>query len=171
MTKSQLAAIERQCELANCRCVPLTDEQIHTLWIVTPPDEDGNDYVPFARAVEAHIRAAAPAVPTDHASPREAGRGTVAEPRAWLVEWTIGSDIWVAAHASEVPAVDQARKNGGTCTPLYARPDPLLSKCVDALRSCVSVMERELAGLLVIQPELAQAHAALTAVDTQGKQS
>jgi len=44
-----------------------------------------------------------------------------AEPRAWLVEWKCDADIWVQAHASEVPAVDQARKNGGICTPLYAR--------------------------------------------------
>lgn len=70
--------------------------------------------------------------PTEGA--RDAGVGAAAEPRAWLVEWKIGADIWVAAHASEVSAVDQARKNNGTCTPLYAHPDPLLAEAVEALR-------------------------------------
>ena len=32
--------------------VPLTDEQIDALWVCTPEDQDGNDFVPFARAIE-----------------------------------------------------------------------------------------------------------------------
>jgi hypothetical protein len=33
--------------------VPLTDEQIDALWVLAPEDPDGNDFVPFARAIEA----------------------------------------------------------------------------------------------------------------------
>jgi hypothetical protein len=32
---------------------PLSDEQIDQLWIDTPEDQDGNDFVLFARAIEA----------------------------------------------------------------------------------------------------------------------
>ena len=41
------------------------------------------------------------------------------EPDAWLVEWQRDGETWVDAHADEVRAVDQARRYGGTCTPLY----------------------------------------------------
>lgn len=37
--------------------VALSDAEIHSLWILSPPDEDGNDYVPFARAIESRILA------------------------------------------------------------------------------------------------------------------
>lgn len=33
--------------------VPLTDEQIDRIWLFTPEDPNGNDFVPFARAIEA----------------------------------------------------------------------------------------------------------------------
>lgn len=42
-----------------------------------------------------------------------------------------------------------------------ARPSLIQTQLIIALRDCVSVMERELNGLAVIQPELRQAHAAL----------
>lgn len=45
-----------------------------------------------------------------------------AEPVAWLTEWTRDGEEWVNAHANEVTALDEARANGGTCTPLYASP-------------------------------------------------
>lgn len=41
---------------------------------------------------------------------------------AFLVEWQRAGETWVQAHADEPTAVDQARKMGGTCTPLYRRP-------------------------------------------------
>ena len=40
---------------------------------------------------------------------------------AFLVEWKRNGETWVHAHADEPTAVDQARKHGGTCTPLYRR--------------------------------------------------
>ncbi|MDR8395528.1 hypothetical protein NE850_04210 [Paraburkholderia sp. USG1] len=50
------------------------------------------------------------------------------EPVAWLVEWQgkgqFSDETWVRSHANELTARDQARANGGTCTPLYAAPQP-----------------------------------------------
>ncbi len=34
---------------------PLSDEVLDSMWVTTPDDPDGNDFVPFARAIEAHI--------------------------------------------------------------------------------------------------------------------
>lgn len=45
-----------------------------------------------------------------------------AEPVAWLVEWVVAGQVWTHAHASELPAVDQARRHAGKLTPLYAAP-------------------------------------------------
>lgn len=44
---------------------------------------------------------------------------------AFLVEWERDGETWVHAHADEPTAVDQARKHGGTCTPLYRRLTPI----------------------------------------------
>jgi len=41
------------------------------------------------------------------------------EPAAWLVTWKGGEHLYCHAHASELPAVDQARIMGGKCEPLY----------------------------------------------------
>ena len=41
------------------------------------------------------------------------------EPAAWLVTWKGGEHWYCHAHASEMPAVDQARIMGGKCEPLY----------------------------------------------------
>lgn len=49
---------------ADAQTPVLTDEQIDALWVSTPDDPDGNEFVPFARAVEAAVLAAqAPAQP------------------------------------------------------------------------------------------------------------
>jgi hypothetical protein len=45
-----------------------------------------------------------------------------AEPVAFLVEWVRNGETWVHAHADEPTAVDQARKMGGSCLPLFTRP-------------------------------------------------
>lgn len=55
---------------------------------------------------------------TQDQSPR-AGDGNEPEPAAWLVTWKGEKHTYVHAHASEVPAVDQARSMGGKCEPLY----------------------------------------------------
>lgn len=36
--------------------VGLTNGEIDALWIATPEDQDGNDFVPFARAIESLLR-------------------------------------------------------------------------------------------------------------------
>lgn len=41
------------------------------------------------------------------------------EPAGWLVTWKGGEHWYCHAHASEIPAVDQARIMGGKCEPLY----------------------------------------------------
>ena len=46
------------------------------------------------------------------------------EPVAWLVTWAGGVHNYVQAHASELPAVAQGRRMGGTVTPLYTAPLP-----------------------------------------------
>lgn len=76
---------------------------------------------------------------------------------------------WIAKHVTSTRGADAL----GSAQPLPPLPDePIFAQCVEALRACVSVMERDLAGLLVIQPELQQARAALAAVQTvKGKQS
>ena len=38
---------------------------------------------------------------------------------AFLVEWQQGGMTWMQAHADEPTAVDQVRRTGGTCTPLF----------------------------------------------------
>lgn len=43
----------------------------------------------------------------------------VREPDAFLVEWSQDGETWVHAHADEPTAVDQARRTGGECAPLY----------------------------------------------------
>lgn len=41
------------------------------------------------------------------------------EPVAWLVEWVVEDQTWVHAFASEVAAVDQARKHRVPCQDLF----------------------------------------------------
>lgn len=44
------------------------------------------------------------------------------EPVAWLVEWENEGKTWAQAHASELPAIDQASARKGRVTPLYTAP-------------------------------------------------
>lgn len=78
------------------------------------------------------------------------------EPGLWTVG-TYDSGRWDAESDHTTPEKAAARVhylNGGNAT---------FNLLAVALKDCVSVMERELNGLAVIQPELIQAHAALAA--------
>lgn len=65
---------------------------------------------------------------------------------AWLVTWKGGEHTYAHAHASELPAVNQARMMGGTVTPCVAARAPADSVLEDAARLDWLDQQREAYG-------------------------